>query len=98
MASNQMSDGAMALAAWHNLGMTQIPPKRSRDPSQLAKAIIDLPTGKQRDCAPTPEEQGKDPAAVALRRRAGRARAASMRAKRRSEIARKEANAPLRSV
>jgi hypothetical protein len=41
----------------------------------------------------TPEEQGKDPAAVALGRRGGAARAKSMTAKKRKEIAEKAARA-----
>jgi hypothetical protein len=39
-------------------------PKRPRDPNQLAKSIIDIATGQKPDRDPTPEEQGKDPAAV----------------------------------
>jgi hypothetical protein len=46
-------------------------PKRPRDPVQLAKLIVDIATGKVEDREPTPEEQGKGPAAVAL----GKARA-----------------------
>jgi hypothetical protein len=46
-------------------------PKRPRDPNQLAKSIIDIATGEKPDRDPTPEEQGKDPAAVALGRRCG---------------------------
>lgn len=41
-------------------------PKRPRDYNQLAKAIIDIATGEKPDRDPTPEEQGKDPAAVAM--------------------------------
>lgn len=41
-------------------------PKRPRDPAQLAKLIVDIATGEVEDREPTPEEQGKDPAAVAL--------------------------------
>jgi hypothetical protein len=41
-------------------------PKRPRDPNQLAKSIIDIATAQKPDRDPTPEEQGKDPAAVAL--------------------------------
>ena len=41
-------------------------PKRPRDPNQLAKSIIDIATGQKPDRDPTSEEQGKDPAAVAL--------------------------------
>jgi len=44
----------------------QVTPKRPRDPNQLAKSIIDIATGQKPDRDPTSEEQGKDPAAVAL--------------------------------
>jgi hypothetical protein len=50
-------------------------PKRPRDPNQLAKSIIDIATGEKPDRDPTPEEQGKDPAAVAMGKKGGRARA-----------------------
>ena len=62
-------------------------PKRPRDPNQLAKSIIDIATGEKPDRDPTPEEQGKDPAAVALGKKGGKARADSMTAEKRSEIA-----------
>jgi hypothetical protein len=42
--------------------------KRPRDPNQLAKSIIDIAMGQKPDSDPTPEEQDKDPAAVALGR------------------------------
>jgi len=45
--------------------------KRPRDANQLAKRIADIATGDVEDRAPTPEEQGKDPAAVSLGRRGG---------------------------
>jgi hypothetical protein len=61
--------------------------KRPRDPVQLGKLIGDILTGQVEDRAPTPEEQGKDPAAAALGRKGGVARAKKMTAKRRSEIA-----------
>jgi hypothetical protein len=61
--------------------------KRPRDPNQLAKLIVDIATGQIEDRPPTPEEQGKDPAAAALGRKGGKARAKSMTAKRRKEIA-----------
>jgi hypothetical protein len=61
--------------------------KRPRDPSQLAKLIVDIAAGEVEDRPPTPEEQGKDPAAVALGRKGGTARAAKMSGKRRTEIA-----------
>lgn len=68
-----------------------MPPKRPRDPNQLAKSIIDIATGQKPDRDPTPEEQGKDPAAVALGKKGGKARAESMTAEKRSEIAKKAA-------
>ena len=37
--------------------------KRPRDPNQLAKRIVDIASGEVEDRDPTPEEQGKDPAA-----------------------------------
>jgi len=46
-------------------------PKRPRDPNQLAKSIIDIATGQKPDRDPMPEEQGKDPAAVALGKKGG---------------------------
>ena len=66
-------------------------PKRPRDPNQLAKSIIDIATGEKPDRDPTPEEQGKDPAAVAMGKKGGAARAAGMTAERRSAIAKKAA-------
>jgi hypothetical protein len=68
-----------------------MPLKRPRDPNQLAKSIIDIATGQKPDRDPTPEEQGKDPAAVALGKKGGKARADAMTAERRAEIARKAA-------
>jgi hypothetical protein len=71
--------------------------KRPRDFAQRAKMIVDIATGEIEDREPTPEEQGKDPAAVSLGRRGGlkggKARAKSMSAKRRSEIAKAAAKA-----
>jgi len=66
-------------------------PKRPRDPAQLAKLIVDIATGEVEDREPTPEEQGKDPAASALGRKGGAARAAGMSPERRKEIARQAA-------
>lgn len=67
--------------------------KRPRDPNQLAKSIIDIATGSVPDRPPTPEEQGKDPAAAALGRKGGAARAAGLSAKRRSQIAKQASKA-----
>ena len=65
--------------------------KRPRDPAQLAKMIVDIATGEVEDRKPTPEEQGKDPAAAALGRRGGAARAKKIGPEGRAEIARKAA-------
>ena len=69
--------------------------KRPRDFAQRAKMVVDIATGEVEDREPTPEEQGKDPAAVSLGRRGGlkggKARAEKLTAKRRKEIARKAA-------
>ena len=71
--------------------------KRPADFAQRAKMIVDIATGEIEDREPTPEEQGKDPAAVSLGRRGGlkggKARAAKMTAKRRAEISKKAARA-----
>jgi hypothetical protein len=68
---------------------------RPRDSNPLGKLIVDISTGKAEDRKPTPEEQGKDPAAVSLGRRGGlkggKARAQSTSAERRREIVKKAA-------
>jgi hypothetical protein len=67
-------------------------PKRPRDLNQWAKRMVDIATGQVEDREPTPEEQGKDPAAVALGKRGGlkggKARAANMTPEQRAESAR----------
>ena len=69
-------------------------PKRPRDTNLLAKSIADPATGKTVDPDP---DKGKDPAAVALGRKGGliggKARAAKLTAKQRSDIAKKAAQA-----
>jgi hypothetical protein len=71
--------------------MTAKPPKRPRDFSQAAKFVVDVATGQTEDRPPTPEEQGKDPAAAALGRKGGMARASKLSQARRSEIAKEAA-------
>ena len=70
-------------------------PKRPRDLNQWAKRMVDIATGEVTDREPTPEEEGKDPAAVSLGRRGGlkggKARAATMTPERRAEVARRAA-------
>jgi hypothetical protein len=71
--------------------------KRPRDPNQLTKLIVDIATGQVEDREPTPEEQGKDPAAVARGRKGGlkggKARGESMTAEERSASAKKAVRA-----
>lgn len=70
-------------------------PRRPRDRNQLAKLVVDIATGE----AEEPKETGpeKNPAAVALGKlggaKGGKARAAKLSAKRRSEIAKTAAQA-----
>ena len=69
-------------------------PKRPRDPNQRAKLIVEIATGEVEDENP---DEGKDPEAIERGKRGGKtggpARAASMSAERRREIARKAAEA-----
>lgn len=65
--------------------------KRPRDTNQLAKLMVDILTGQVEDREPTPEERGVDPAASAMGKKGGPARAASMTPERRREIGKKAA-------
>jgi hypothetical protein len=73
--------------------MAEKHPKRPRDLNQWAKRMVDLATGEVNDRAPTPEEQGKDPAAVARGKlggaKGGKARAEKLTPLERQESARK---------
>jgi hypothetical protein len=71
--------------------MVQKHRKRPRDFSQAAKLVVDIATGQIEDRPPTPEEQGKDPAAAALGQKGGAARAKKLSKKQRVEIAKKGA-------
>jgi hypothetical protein len=62
-------------------------PKRPRDPNQLAKSIIDIATGQQ----PSPVDD-RDPAAVAMGKKGGKARAEALTPSQRREIASKAAS------
>lgn len=66
-------------------------PKRPRDPNQLGKLIVDLSVGEADDSKNLPDESGKDPAAVALGQKGGKARAARLSKKQRVEIAKRAA-------
>jgi hypothetical protein len=65
--------------------------KRPADVIGNAVHVIRIATGEIEDDLPTPESEGKDPAAVALGRKGGKARAEGLSKKRRKEIARKAA-------
>ena len=67
--------------------------KRPRDLSQWAKRVTDIVSGEVEDREPTPEEQGKDPAASALGKKGGKARAEVLTSKKRQSIASKAAKA-----
>jgi hypothetical protein len=71
--------------------------KRPRDPNQLGKLIVDIASGEVEDRPPTPEEEGKDAAAVALGRKGGAARSTKITAERRKQIARRAAQKRWRS-
>jgi hypothetical protein len=65
--------------------------KRPADVIGNAVHVIRIATGEIEDDLPTPESEGKDPAAVALGRKGGKARAEGLSKKRRKEIARNAA-------
>ena len=66
-------------------------PARPRDPNQLGKLLVNIGFSEAEGHVPTPEDEGKDPAAVALGREGGGARAKNMPPERRAEIARNAA-------
>ncbi len=71
-------------------------PKGERRPADVignAVHVMRIATGQIEDEIPISESEGKNPAAVALGRRGGKARAEGMSAKRRKEIARRAAKA-----
>lgn len=61
--------------------------KRPRDPLSLAKLIGDIATGQVQDAT----EDRRDPAAVALGQRGGKARASKLSREKRAEIAKQAA-------
>lgn len=71
---------------------------RDHDFMTVARRVVEQATGGQTDGSPLPDpDQGKNPAAVALGKlggeKGGKARAATLSAKRRSQIARAAARA-----
>ncbi len=69
------------------MSMAQKRIPRPRDPVQLGKLMVDIMTGQVPDAV----EDGKDAGAVAMGRKGGAARAASMTKEQRTEIAKKGA-------
>jgi hypothetical protein len=67
--------------------------KRPRDPNQLGKLVVDIAVGEIEDRPPTPEEQGKDPAAAALGKKGGKARAEKLSEAERRKIAKRASQA-----
>jgi hypothetical protein len=65
--------------------------RRPRDVIGNAVHVMRIATGQITEDVSSPEDEGKDPAAVALGRKGGKARAAGLSAKRRKEIARRAA-------
>lgn len=67
--------------------------KRPADVIGAAVKVMRIATGEEPEDSVTPESEGKDPAAVALGRKGGKARAEGLSAKKRREIAKKAAKA-----
>jgi hypothetical protein len=65
--------------------------KRPADVIGAAVKVMQIATGQIAENTAKPEDEGKDPAAVALGKRGGAARAASLSERRRKEIAQKAA-------
>jgi hypothetical protein len=61
--------------------------KRPADVIGAAVKIAKIATGEIEEDIATPEKEGKDPAAVSMGKRGGKARAEKMTAERRAEIA-----------
>jgi hypothetical protein len=71
-------------------------PKGERRPADVignAVHVMRIATGEITEDIATPESEGKDPAAVALGRKGGKARAASLSPRKRKQIAKKAATA-----
>lgn len=71
-------------------------PKGERRPADVnarAVMIAKIATGEIEDVRPTAESEGKNPAAVALGRMGGKARAEALGKRKRAEIARRAAAA-----
>jgi hypothetical protein len=67
--------------------------KRPRDFSQAAKLVVDIASGQVEDREPTPLERGVDPAASAMGKKGGNARAERLSKDQRKAAATKAAKA-----
>ena len=65
--------------------------KRPADVIANAVKVMKIATGEEQEEFDAPETQGKDPAAVSMGQRGGKARAEKMTPERRAEIAKKAA-------
>ena len=65
--------------------------KRPADVIANAVKVMRIATREEEEEVDTPEKEGKDPAAVSMGKRGGKARAKKMTPERRAEIARKAA-------
>jgi len=87
---------ALAGMPKYTMGMHKRSSRKGLDPNRLAKSIVDQATTEEQLQAKAREE-GKNPAAVLLGRlgglKGGKARAASLSAEQRSEIAKRAAEA-----
>jgi len=62
-------------------------PKRPRDPSQLAKLIVDIATGEAENVKPAPPDKARRSGGL----KGGKARAKKLSSKRRRDIAKRAA-------
>lgn len=79
-------ESSLCHALYRDMAIKRIP--RPRDPIALAKLIGDIATGQVEDCI----EDGKNPAAIELGQKGGRARAEKLDAPERSRIAKQGAS------
>lgn len=76
--------------------MSNARPKGPRDPNQLGKLIVDISVGEVEEDVTA--DDGKNKAAQELGRMGGKARAKSLSAKRRKEIAKRAAKARWKEI
>jgi len=81
-ATDEAATKAKSLSRWEGEGGAPVDgrkPKRPRDLNQWAKQLVDIVTGEaDDDREPSPEERGKDPAAVKRGKKGGKLAARSV--------------------